>query len=140
LCPIRAWSVFSILRGGNFINWELLERADYSRPEVVKGLLRNYDGLMRLAIKGDSMAQIVCIDIKRAIHADNVLTFKQRRYLSLWWQGHSYIDIAAMYHLNPSVIKRRVELAVKNISDYLSKKRQKTPVEMSIVNGEGYIL
>jgi hypothetical protein len=107
------------LRGGNFINWELLERADYSRPEVVKGLLRNYDGLMRLAIKGDSMAQIVCIDIKGAIHARGVLTFNQRRYLGLWWKGFTYIDIAAKYHIKPQSVFDVVDAAIKNICKYL---------------------
>jgi DNA-binding CsgD family transcriptional regulator len=110
------------LRGGNFINWELLERADYSRPEVVKGLLRNYDGLMRLAIKGDSVALAICIDLRMAIHEAGVLTFKQRRYLSLWWRGFSYTDIAAMHHRSPSVVKRRVDLGVNNIKKHLTRK------------------
>ena len=107
------------MRGGNFINWELLERADYSKPGIVKGLLFNYDGLMHLARKGDSMAHIVCIDLKRAIHAEKVLTFKQRRYLGLWWQGFSYVDIAAEYHIKPQSVFDVVEAAIKNICKYL---------------------
>lgn len=117
----KTWSAIFI--GGGSINWRLLERADYSRPGVVKGLLFNYDGLMRLALKGDSMAHIVCIDIKRAIHTRGVLTFKQRRYLGLWWKGFSYTDIGAMYHRTPWSVNKCVKLAIKNISKHLCKKQ-----------------
>ncbi len=99
-----------------------MERVDYSKPGAVRGVIRNFSGLMALAEKGDQMAHIVCIDIRRAVYKKDVLTFKQRRYLLLWWKGHSYTDIAAMYRKNPSVIQRRIELAIKNISEYLTGK------------------
>ena len=77
---------------------------------------------MRLALKGDQVAHMICIDIKTAIHTKGVLTFKQKRYLNWWWQGYEYVEIAAMYHKDPSVIQRRVELAISNISKHLTKK------------------
>ena len=103
---------------------------------MVKNALRNYNELMMLARKGDQVAHIICIDIKQAIHAPGVLSFKQRRYLGLWWQGFSYIEIATMYRLSPSVIKRRVDLATSNISCFLCKKGNIYPVEC-ISKGKG---
>ena len=85
---------------GISINWEMLNRVDYSRPHVIKNALRSYNELMMLARKGDQVAHIICIDIKTAIHAPGVLSFKQRRYLGLWWQGFPMIDIAARHRVS----------------------------------------
>ena len=90
-----------------------------------------------MARKGDQVSAVVCFDVKRAIHTRGVLTFKQRRYLSLWWQGHNTIEIATMYHKDPSSINRVIYTGFIQISKYLTKKIHKTPREMSIVNGEG---
>ena len=113
-----------------------MERADYSSPAVVKGLLMNYDGLMKLALKGDSMAHIVCIDLKRAIHGKGVLTFRQRRYLGLWWQGYNLIEIAAMYHVAPKNVHARIEAGLRNICKNLCRVGKKHPIPLRI-NEEG---
>ena len=112
-----------------------MERADYSSPAVVKGLLMNYDGLMKLALKGDCMAATVCVDIKRALHAEGVLTFKQRRYLGLWWQGFNTVEIAAMYHKQPRTIGRTANKGLTNISKKLCKKCPKHPLPNGISEG-----
>lgn len=112
-----------------------MERADYSSPAVVKGLLMNYDGLMKLALKGDCMAATVCVDIKRAIHTEGVLTFKQRRYLGLWWQGYNLIEIAAMYHVAPKNVHARIEAGLRNICKNLCKVGKKHPLPNGISEG-----
>ena len=110
-------------------NWELINRVDYSNPKVIKNILFHYDNLMVMAKKGDQVSAIVCIDVKRAIHTRGVLTFKQRRYLSLWWQGFNTIEIATMYHKDPSVINRVIYGGFSRISKFLTKKISKTPSE-----------
>ena len=110
-------------------NWQLLNRMDYSRPGVIKNILFNYDDLMVMARKGDQVSAIVCIDVKRAIHTRGVLTFKQRRYLSLWWQGFNTIEIATMYHKDPWTINQVINKGFMRISKFLSGKISKTPVE-----------
>ena len=121
-------------------NWELINRVDYSNPKVIKNILFYYDNLMVMAKKGDQVSAIVCIDVKRAIHTRGVLTFKQRRYLSLWWQGFNTIEIATMYHKDSWTINQVINKGFQRISKFLTKRISKTPFEMSIVNGEGYIL
>jgi hypothetical protein len=111
------------------INWEMLNRVDYSRPGVVKNALRNYNELMMLARKGDQVAHIICIDIKQAIHAPGVLSFKQSRYLGLWWQGFSTIDIAARHRVSQQAVHEVTNLGFKNISRFLCKKPVICPVE-----------
>jgi len=113
-----------------------MERADYSSPAVVKGLLMNYDGLMELALKGDSMAATVCIDIKRAVHTEGVLTFKQRRYLRLWWEGFNTYEIADMYNKNPWGINVTIHRGLGNISKRLQKKLVFDPPKLRIT-GKG---
>ena len=108
-------------------NWGLMNRIDYSDPKVIKNVLFNYDELMRLARKGDQVAAIVCVDVKQAVHAEKVLTFKQRRYLGLWWQGFNTIEIATMYHKDPSVVNRVLYIGFIRISKFLSQKIHKTP-------------
>ena len=117
-------------------NWQLLQRIDYGRPGAVRGALFNYDELMNLARKGDQVAHTVCVDIKRAIHAEGVLTFRQRRYLALWWQGFNTIEIATMYSVSHVGVIRMISRGIRNISDYLIKKVTIYPPE-SISNGKG---
>jgi hypothetical protein len=104
-----------------------LERADFSKPAVVKKMLWNYDSLMKLALKGDSVARDICITLKIAVHTDGVLTFKQRRYLSLWWQGFSLTEIAAMYHIAPKNVYARICAGLRNISKYLMEGGKNDP-------------
>ena len=99
-----------------------MNRINYGNANAVKSVLYYYDNLMVMALKGDQDSIIVCMDVKRAIHTMGVLTFKQRRYLSLWWQGFDYVEIGTMYRKDPTVVKRRVDLACKRISDFLCKK------------------
>ncbi len=77
---------------------------------------------MRLALKGDQVAAVVCVDLKRAIHIDKVLTFKQRRYLNLWWEGYTTIDIAARYSVSHVTVINTIARSFRGISSYLSKK------------------
>jgi hypothetical protein len=129
---------YCIRKGGKSINWEMLNRVDYSRPHVIKNALRSYNELMMLARKGDQVAHIICIDIKTAIHAPGVLSFKQRRYLGLWWQGFNTIEIATMDSVSHVAVIRMIARAMRNISENLTKKVTKHPVE-SISNWEGVI-
>ena len=112
-----------------------MERADFSKPGVVKNMLWHYDNLMRLALRGDGVACDVCLALKTAIHTKGVLTFKQRRYLGWWWQGFDYVEIATMYHKNPVTVKLTTDLAIKNISKKLSEKYSFDP--LSVANSEG---
>lgn len=107
-----------------------MNRVNYGNPKAVKSVLYYYDDLMVMARKGDQDSIIVCMDIKWAIHTRGVLTFKQRRYLSLWWQGFDYVEIATMYRKNPTVIKRRVDLACRKISDFLCRKGSFDPLSV----------
>jgi len=100
---------------------------DYSKAGIVKNALFNYDGLMALAREGDQAALTVCIDIKRAIHTKGVLTFKQRRYLSLWWQGFNTIEIATMYNVTHVGVIKMINRSFIRISRYLCGKGYKTP-------------
>ena len=109
------------------MNWELLNRINYDNPKVIKNILYHYDDLMLMARKGDQVSAVVCLDVKRAIHTRGVLTFKQRRYLSLWWQGHNTIEIATMYHKDPWTINQVMMKAFKRMSKFLNKKISKTP-------------
>ena len=108
-------------------NWGLVNRIDYRDPKVIKNVLFNYDELMRLARKGDQVAAIVCVDVKQAVHAEKVLTFKQRRYLGLWWQGFNTIEIAAMYHISHVAVINIINRGFVRISNYLGEKGYKTP-------------
>ena len=110
-------------------NWELLNRVSYDNPKVIKNILYHYDDLMVMARKGDQVSAVVCFDVKRAIHTRGVLTFKQRRYLSLWWQGHNTIEIATMYSVSHVGVINMIKRAFVRISEYLCKKGYKTPVE-----------
>ena len=103
-------------------NWELLNRINYNNPKVIKNILYHYDDLMVIARKGDSVAGAICFDMRKAMRVRGVLTFKQRRYLSLWWKGYSYTDIATMYRRSPWSVNATVMKAFGNISKYLCKK------------------
>ena len=100
-------------------NWELLNDANYHSPYVVKRLLRKMINLEHYARKGDTVAQSILIDLTDAINDDKVLTFKQRKYLTLWLDGYRQIDIAAMHRRSQDTVSRVINKGVVNISIHL---------------------
>ena len=100
-------------------NWELLNDANYHSPYVVKRLLRKMINLEHYARKGDTVAQSILIDLTDAMNNDKVLTFKQRKYLTLWLDGHRLIDIATMHHISKQAVSFTITYGVKNISKHL---------------------
>ena len=100
-------------------NWELLNDANYHSPYVVKRLLRKMINLEHYARKGDTVAQSILIDLTDAINNDKVLTFKQRKYLTLWLDGHRQIEIAAMHRTSQDNVAHIISRGTKNISIYL---------------------
>ena len=100
-------------------NWELMNYARYDSPHIVKGLLRRKGSLTHYARKGDSVAHSILIDLNDAMDADGVLTFKQRKYLKLWLDGHRQIDIAAMHRTSQDNVAHIINRATRNISIHL---------------------
>ena len=100
-------------------NWELMNYARYDSPHIVKGLLRRKGSLTHYARKGDSVAHSILIDLDEAMEAEGVLTFKQRKYLKLWLDGHRQIDIAAMHRRSQDTISRVIDRGIRNISIFL---------------------
>jgi len=100
-------------------NWELMNYARYDSPHIVKGLLRRKGSLTHYARKGDSVAHSILIDLNDAMDAEGVLTFKQRKYLKLWLDGHRQIDIAAMHRTSQDNVAHIINRATRNISIYL---------------------
>jgi len=108
---------------GDITNWELINRTNYANPRVIKSVLYKFNQMEKIAENRDSVALAICADIKDALKPRHkVLTFKQRRYISLWWQGFDYVEIAAMYHKDPWTINQVVGNGIKNISKHLCKK------------------
>jgi len=71
------------------------------------------------ARKGDTVAHSILIDLRGAIDADGVLTFKQRKYLKLWLDGYRQIEIAAMHRRSQDTVSRVISKGVVNISIFL---------------------
>jgi DNA-binding CsgD family transcriptional regulator len=101
------------------MNWDLLNRMEYSNPKAVKKLLLNYDGLVRMAEKGDQVALCIVVDLRTAIMEKGMLTKKQRKYLGLWLDGQTQDEIAAICRVARPVVTITVGRAVKNISKFL---------------------
>ena len=100
-------------------NWELMNYARYDSPHIVKGLLRRKGSLTHYARKGDSVAHSILIDLDEAMKAEGVLTFKQRKYLKLWLDGHRQIDIAAMHRVSQETVTQTIMRGIRNISVFL---------------------
>ena len=94
-------------------------RAKYGSPKSVKNMLRNLDGLMHLARKGDAVAHSIFIDLNNALYFEGVLSFKQRKYLMLWLEGYRQIDIAAQHRIAERNVRSTINRGIRNIIDYL---------------------
>ena len=75
--------------------------------------------LEHYARKGDTVAQSILIDLTDAMNNDKVLTFKQRKYLTLWLDGYRQIDIATMHRRSQDTVSRVINKGVVNISIHL---------------------
>jgi len=84
-------------------------------------MLRNLDGLMHLARKGDTVAHSIFIDLNNALYFEGVLTFKQRKFLQLWLEGYRQIDIAADHRLAQYQVSRVINSGIRNICLFLGK-------------------
>ncbi len=102
------------------MNWELLNRTDYSKPRIIKNALRNMTQLERAAENGDQVAASIVIDLQNAMNDDGVLTFRQKKFLMLWLDGHRQIDIAMMHRISREAVTIKLARATKNISIYLT--------------------
>jgi len=103
------------------MNWELLNRTDYSKPRIIKNALRNMTQLERLAEKGDQVAAAILIDLRNAMNRKGVLAFRQKKFLQLWLDGYKQIEIATMYRMEQYKVSRIIDRCAKNISMYLRK-------------------
>jgi predicted DNA-binding protein (UPF0251 family) len=140
LCPIRAWSVFSILRGGKNIavnkwgdhrNWDLLNRADYNDFNRVKEMMCLYTALEKWAhweSCGDRISASIFTDIRDAIYMEGVLTVKQREVVELICYFHFTQDMVAEFlKIRRQSVGNRFDGAVVNI--------QKALLQGKIFNG-----
>ena len=96
-------------------------RAKYGSPKSVKNMLRNLDGLMHLARKGDTVAHSIFIDLNNAFYFEGVLTFRQRKFLQLWLEGYRQIDIAANHRISQQAVEKTINRGVRNITIYLKQ-------------------
>jgi DNA-directed RNA polymerase specialized sigma24 family protein len=99
------------------INWELLNRADYENPGVIKTLLRHLDDLINCATRGDSVAHSIYIDLVDAV--ENVSTPKPGFYLQQWLDGYSQDEIAVKHQVSRQAVNIAIHRITKNISNYL---------------------
>jgi len=97
----------------------MLNDAEYQYHPTVKRYLRKMPQLRWYAAKGDAVAHSILIDLRHAIHASEVLTFKQRRYIQLWVDGYKVIDIAAKHRVSPATVSQTIKRGSKNISSFL---------------------
>lgn len=102
------------------MNWELLNRMEYSNPKAVKKLLLNYDGLVRMAEKGDQVALCIIVDLRTAIMKRGLLTKRQRKYLGLWLEGQTQDEVAMANRTTQDNVAHIVRRAVNKISIYLN--------------------
>ena len=116
MCPIRAWSAFSILRGGNFINWPLLESANYEDFSSVKRMVVLYNWLEKKAVAGDTVAAAIWVDIKSAIYDEPKLKGKLLEVVELVSQHYMPQEqVALELQIAQSNVSRRLNRAVNFI-------------------------
>jgi DNA-binding CsgD family transcriptional regulator len=101
------------------MNWEMLNDAEYQYYPTVKRFLRKMQQLKHCARKGDSVAHSIYLDLRYAVYAKDVLSFKQRRYIQLWIDGYKVMDIAQKYRVSPATVTQTIKRGSKNISTYL---------------------
>ena len=105
---------------------------------MVKNLIRNHWTLYEYGMmKGDSVSISIWIDLSRAIRTNGVLTFKQKRYLILWADGWTLYDIGVEYQRGKDVIKRVIDIGIKNICLYLNKNTTYVP-QLVYVRGSNF--
>ena len=98
-----------------------LQRADYTKPKSVKKLLWNMDKLARMAIwHGNSVAHSIWLDLREALVTPGVLTEKQERYLRMWLDGYTQMEIGAKHRIARHGVSQTIDKGIKNMSRFLN--------------------
>ena len=123
------------LRGGG--SSTMLE-IDYTSPQVIKKLLRNWSGMEALSIKGDRNATCVLIDLQEATGIDpvcfdryNTDLFIEKRNKEVLSRaqfiavafvlvlGYSQPEVAYIFGITQQAVGKSIQSGVKRISMYL---------------------
>lgn len=117
----------------NTTNTGLLD-VDYSKPRVIKDLLRNWSGLESVSRRGDRVATCVLVDLKRVTGINvNCYDPKSRedfnkryelgilshyQYMSIAYTlvlGYSQHDVAFVMGTDQSVVAKNIRRGIKRI-------------------------
>ena len=120
------------------LNHALLNQANYEDLGTMKSLLRRYNEHSRGAMRGDSVAHSILIDLKDAICYAN-LTEKQLETVELHCLHCMTEDaISVKLSVGRSTIQKRFESATKKIQDFLLDKTIKSTDFMPICSRGGF--
>ena len=100
-------------------NVALENRFSYDSIKDIMKLLRGLSALYLLALKGDTVAAGIYIDLKDALLTEGVLSVKQKRYITLYMDGYNQDEIGAMCKRGKSTVNESLWLGVRNIQEYL---------------------
>ena len=123
------------LRGGG--SSTMLE-IDYTSPQVIKKLLRNWSGMEALSLNGDRNATCVLVDLKEATGIDpiyfdryNTDLFIEKRNKEVLSRaqfiavafvlvlGYSQPEVAYIFGITQQAVGKSIQSGVKRISMYL---------------------
>jgi DNA-binding CsgD family transcriptional regulator len=94
---------------------------NYSNPDAVQGLLRNYFNL-KADMDYKPNFELVCIlcDLTNAIKLAN-LTVSQNKIMKLYMAGYIESEIAQRLNISQPAVSQHISRLCKRISRYLSK-------------------
>ena len=128
------------LRGGG--SSTMLE-IDYTSPQVIKKLLRNWSGMEALSLKGDRNATCVLVDLKEATgieldvfdkeHFSEFISNRNKEVLSeaqfiaisfVLVLGYSQPEVAFIFGITQQAVGKSITSGAKRISQYLEGRIQ----------------
>lgn len=102
-------------------NYRLLENADYSDFNIMRGLIKNMGALKKQAGTGDMVALSIYIDLKEAIYSGNSeLSSKQRQAVHLnLVHGIPQEDVGEIMGLTQRTVNHHVRKGIDGVINFL---------------------
>ena len=105
-------------------DYELLNLADYSKKDVIRYLMDNYNTLCRWRDTGNSVAHSILIDLDACLEHEYLKETQKRALIDFYIKEYRLTELAQDYHLTVEGVKYRVQGGISRMYELLNNEAE----------------
>lgn len=101
-------------------DYELLNLADYKKPDVIRYLMDNYNTLCRWRDTGNSVAHSIIIDLDTCLEHEYLKDTQKRALIGFYKEGYTLSELADYNHITAEGVRLRILGGIGRMHDLLN--------------------